>query len=153
MEEFQLLPHKPEYKVHFEKLNKAWLEEYFTVEPIDRWVLENPEEAILSAGGKIFFVKYRENIIGTVALMKIGDATFELTKMAVDKNYQGIGAGKFICLSAIDEARKLNASRLILYSQTLLKPAIGIYKQLGFSEIPLDNKYARADIKMEILLS
>jgi GNAT superfamily N-acetyltransferase len=153
MEEFQLLPHKPEYKVHFEKLNKAWLEEYFTVEPIDRWVLENPEEAILSAGGMIFFVKYRENIIGTVALMKIGHATFELTKMAVDKNYQGIGAGKFICSAAIDEARKLNANRLILYSQTLLKPAIGIYKQLGFSEIPLDNKYARADIKMEILLS
>jgi ribosomal protein S18 acetylase RimI-like enzyme len=152
MEKFQLLPFKQEYKVHFENLNKAWLDKYFSVEPIDRWVLENPEEAILKEGGKIFFVSYQKKIIGTVALKRVDDKVYELTKMAVDSNYQGIGAGKFICSAAIEEAMKLDASKLILYSTTSLKPAIGLYKQLGFSEIPLDTKYARADIKMEIIL-
>jgi GNAT superfamily N-acetyltransferase len=150
MKEFQLLPYRPEYKVYFEKLNKAWLEKYFTVEPIDKWVLENPEEAILKDCGKIFFVSYQEKIIGTVALMKVAENAYELTKMAVDENYQGIGAGKFICSAAIAEARKLKANKLILYSQTMLKPAIGIYRQLGFVETEVDSKYARADIKMEI---
>ncbi|HEY0055396.1 MAG TPA: GNAT family N-acetyltransferase [Pedobacter sp.] len=152
MKDFQLLSYKPEYKIHFEKLNKAWLEKYFSVEAIDKWVLENPEEAILKDGGKIFFVSLNDKIIGTVALMKVADQVFELTKMAVDEKYQGIGAGKFICLAAIDEGRKLGASKLNLYSQTNLKPAIGIYKKLGFVEVTIDTKYARADIKMEILL-
>lgn len=34
--DFKLLEYKSEYKIHFEQLNKAWLNEYFTVEPIDK---------------------------------------------------------------------------------------------------------------------
>jgi ribosomal protein S18 acetylase RimI-like enzyme len=145
--------YRPEYQPYFEQLNKAWLEEYFTVEPIDRWVLEHPEEAILKEGGRIYFAGLEGEIIGTVALKRVGPEVFELTKMAVDKAYQGRGAGKLLCRTAIEKAKELGAHRLILYSQTSLAAAIGIYREIGFREIPLEpGKYARADIKMELLL-
>ena len=45
----------------------------------------------------------------------------------------------------------LKAERVVLYSQTALKPAIGIYRKLGFTEIPFEKGvYKRADIKMEL---
>ena len=46
--EMQIIPYAPELQIHFEKLNKRWLEEYFVVEPIDRQVLENPQQYIIA---------------------------------------------------------------------------------------------------------
>jgi GNAT superfamily N-acetyltransferase len=150
--EIRILPYRPEYRIYFEKLNKAWLEEYFEVEPIDAYVLSNPEEAILKDGGSVLFAALDEKIIGTVALKYVSPGVYELTKMAVDKAFQGIGAGKLLCVAAIEKARSLNASELILYSQSSLKAAVGIYYKLGFNPIPLDSVYKRADIKMQLTL-
>lgn len=142
--------YRPEHQHHFERLNKAWLEEYFSVEPLDRWVLEHPDEAILSNGGNIFFAESEGKVIGTVALRWLENGVLELTKMAVDKNFRGRGAGKALCLHAIQEARAMNASRLILFSQTTLETALHIYRQCGFQEIPIEKGvYSRADVKME----
>ncbi len=149
-----ILPYRPELQVHFERLNKAWLEAYFKVEPIDAYVLGNPEEAILKDGGAILFAAYGDKIVGTVALKYIEPGLYELTKMAVDETYRGLGAGKAICAAAIDKARELGATKVLLYSQTGLQAAIGIYRKLGFVEIPLEKgKYERADIKMELPLA
>jgi ribosomal protein S18 acetylase RimI-like enzyme len=150
---FKLLNYQSDYQKYFEAFNRAWLETYFSVEPIDEWVLQHPEEAILNDGGAIYFAEFDSRIIGTVALKRIDSESFELTKMAVDKPYQGLGAGKFLCREAVAHAKKLGAQRLVLYSQTCLAPAIGIYKALGFKEIPLDQKYQRADIKMELIMN
>ena len=51
------------------------------------------------------------------------------------------------------EAKRLNMTKIILYSNTILESAIHLYKKLGFEEIPLENSlYTRSDIKMEINL-
>lgn len=147
----KIVPYKPEYQPHFESLNKAWLNKYFRVEPIDEWVLANPEEAILKDGGMILFAEHDNQIIGTAALKLHEPGTYELTKMAVDEAFQGLGAGKLLCSAVINEAKALKAKRVILYSQTALKPAIGIYRKLGFTEITFEKGvYKRADIKMEL---
>lgn len=149
----EILDYQPEYQPYFEKFNKAWLEEFYQVEPIDEWVLGNPEEAILKDGGRIYFACYQGNIVGTVALKLMEPGVYELTKMAVDKRWQGIGAGKFLCRTAIEKARDLGAEKVILYSHTGLIRAISIYRSLGFTEMELEpGKYARADIKMELPL-
>jgi ribosomal protein S18 acetylase RimI-like enzyme len=148
-----IVPYSPGLKAYFERFNKAWLEAYFRVEPIDAYVLEHPEEAILADGGIILFAGYEQKIIGTVALKYLEPGLYELTKMAVDEAYRGIGAGKILCAAAVDKARELDAAKVILYSQTSLKAAIGIYRKLGFTEIPLESGvYERADIKMELPL-
>jgi N-acetylglutamate synthase-like GNAT family acetyltransferase len=149
--ELQIVDYKPEYQPYFEKFNNAWLEEYFTIEPLDKWVLENPEEAILKDGGKIWFAASGSTIIGTVALRYIQDGVYEMTKMAVDKTYRGGGAGKFLCQAAIDKSREMGMNKLILFSNRVLANAIHIYNKLGFVEIPVEpGTYKRADIMMEI---
>ena len=149
--ELQFIDYKPEYQPWFEKLNKAWLEEFFVVEDFDKYVLENPEEAILNQGGKIYFAAAGDTIVGTVGLRYIEDGVYELTKMAVDKNYHGSGAGQFLCKSCIDKAREMGMDRLVLWSNRQLQNAIHIYHKLGFMEIPVSpGTYHRANIMMEI---
>ncbi|HSH65768.1 MAG TPA: GNAT family N-acetyltransferase, partial [Bacteroidia bacterium] len=73
------------------------------------------------------------------------------TKMAVDKQTRGLGAGKLLCKAAIEEAQRLHAHTLILYSQTQLENVIAIYRKMGFQELTLEKGiYERADIKMGI---
>jgi hypothetical protein len=55
MTKTEIIEYEASYQPDFERLNKAWLEEYFTIEPIDRYVLEQPEEAILKPGGIIMY--------------------------------------------------------------------------------------------------
>jgi len=149
--ELQLVDYQPQYQPYFEKFNKAWLEEHFTVEPLDKWVLENPDEAILKSGGKIYFVQSDDVIVGTVALRYIEDGVFELTKMAVARDFRGGGAGQFLCKAGIEKARELGMRKLILFSNRVLANAIHIYNKLGFTEIPVEpGTYKRADIMMEI---
>lgn len=148
-----IIDYEPPYAAYFERFNKAWLEAYYTVEPIDRYVLENPEEAIIRPGGRILFAEYEGKIIGTVALKPVSPGVYELTKMAVDEAARGLGAGKRLCEAAIQEAKRLHAHKLILYSQTRLVTAIAIYRRMGFTEIPLEpGAYQRADIQMELPL-
>ncbi|QEC53003.1 acetyltransferase (GNAT) family protein [Anseongella ginsenosidimutans] len=148
-----IVKYKPEYQPHFERLNKAWLNKYFEEEPVDKWVLSHPEAAILQDGGAILFARHEEQIIGTVALRVIQPGIAELTKMAVDEAFQGLGAGSQLCKAAIEEARALQFNRLILYSSTRLARAIGIYRKLGFKEIPAEKgAYKRCDIKMELTI-
>lgn len=143
--------YQPAYQPHFERLNKAWLTKYFELEPIDEFVLTRPEEAILRDGGEILFAVKDGEIIGTVALKKINEETMELTKMAVDERFQGLGAGKLLCKTAIERARSRQIKRLILFSQTFLKPALSIYRKCGFRDIPVaPGHYRRADVMMEI---
>ena len=59
------------YADHFKRLNLVWLERYFQVEPIDRAVLSNPEEAIIKPGGMIFFALLDGAVVGTCALIKL----------------------------------------------------------------------------------
>ena len=147
----KIVDYKLEFQPDFERLNKAWLNKYFQVEPVDELVLTNPEEAILKNGGKILFAEYNNQIIGTAALKLHEPDTYELTKMAVDEAFQGLGAGKLLCSAAINEAKALKAKRLILYSHTALTPAISIYRKLGFTETTFEKGvYKRADIKMEM---
>jgi len=149
----KIISYRPAYQKHFERLNKAWLNKYFEVEPLDEKLLAQPEETILKNGGQILFVEYQGQIIGTVALVFIKHGVYELAKMAVDESFQGLGAGTFLCRSAIEKAKELNYERLILFTNSKLKTAINIYHKLGFKAIPLgEQQFKRAEIKMELLL-
>ncbi|HEX2716632.1 MAG TPA: hypothetical protein VHM67_03070 [Gemmatimonadaceae bacterium] len=54
---------------------------------------------------------------------------------------------------AAHPARSLGASQVELYSNTVLKPAISLYRSLGFVEVPLPhNDFERANIKMVLSL-
>lgn len=146
----EIIAFESRYRDDFKRLNVAWLQRYFHVEPIDEQVLSNPERDILSSGGAILFARLYDQIVGTVALKREGDAEFELTKMAVDEAFQGRGFGKRLLDAACDHAKALGAPRVILYSQRALRAAVTMYAKYGFEEVPLtDKRYSRCDIKMQ----
>jgi ribosomal protein S18 acetylase RimI-like enzyme len=136
----------------FEKFNRDWIEHFFWMEPIDIEVLQNPEEHIISKGGTILMAIVNQEIAGTVALKFVEQGVYEFTKMAVDKKFRGQKVGLILAEEAIKKANLLKAKKIILYSNTVLAPAIQLYKKLGFVEIPLDGPYKRSNIKMELPL-
>jgi GNAT superfamily N-acetyltransferase len=151
----KIIAYNPQYAEDFKNLNIAWLEKYFWVEPHDEEVLGKPEKYIIEPGGTIFFVLEGEEAIGTVALMKIEEGIFELTKMAVTPKAQGKKIGQKLMAHTVEYAKNQNWKKLIIYSNRKLENAIYIYKKYGFKEIPIEenNPYARGDIKMELELS
>jgi GNAT superfamily N-acetyltransferase len=152
-QDVKIVSYKPEYQPAFESLNRAWIEKYFWIEPIDVEVLQNPEQKILEAGGEIFLAVLESQAVGVVALKRVDEAIFEFTKMAVDETRQGKGIGEKLAIVAIAKAREKNATKIILYSNKKLVAAINLYRKLGFVEVDLDGAYKRSDIKMELTLS
>ena len=151
MEACEIIDYDQRYDKDFASLNKAWLQKYFVVEPIDEEIFANPKEYIIDSGGYIFFVRVCDEIAGTFALIKLEDGVFELSKMAVAEEFQGKKIGNKMLEFSLQKAKELKAKKVILYSNKRLKPAIHLYKKFGFKEVPLGNvEYERADIKMEI---
>lgn len=151
--DINILSYQPGHQPWFEKLNRAWIEQYFWMEPVDFDVLQHPEIHILEKGGFIFMAQHEIEFAGTVALKKAADHVYEFTKMAVDEKFRGKKIGEALAFAAIRKAKEMKAEKIILYSNTKLAPAIALYKKLGFNEVPLDGPYQRSDIKMELTLT
>lgn len=139
---------------YFRDLNLEWIEKYFEVEEYDKKVLESCEENIISKGGFIFFAKSNNNILGTFALIKKSQNCLELNKMAVKKIYRGKGIGNIMIQYAINFAKKNDWKKIILYSNTILKNSIYLYRKYGFNECMIEkNKpYLRSNIKMVLFI-
>ena len=150
--ELTILEYRPEYQMWFEKFNRDWIEKYFWMEPIDFAVLQKPEEHIIKKGGAILMASCDREMAGTVALKYVQPGVYEFTKMAVDERFRGQKIGLLLSEAAIIKARQLGAHKIILYSNTVLAPAISLYRKLGFKEVPVDAVYERSDIKMELTL-
>jgi len=66
---FRIVDYAPRWRGDFARLNIEWLERWFTVEPIDREVLGDPETHILAPGGHVLFaIDEHDRVVGTVAL-------------------------------------------------------------------------------------
>jgi GNAT superfamily N-acetyltransferase len=148
----EMIEYQPEHQPWFEKFNRQWIEEYFWMEPIDFEILQHPDEYIISKGGKILVALCNKEIAGTVALKYVDPTTYEFTKMAVDSKFRGLKVGQALGEEAIAKAKSLGATKIILYSHTVLVPAVSLYKKLGFIEVPVDGPYKRSNIKMELNL-
>lgn len=144
-----------QYADAFYTLNIEWLETFFYVEDYDREVLSKPQKHIITPGGHIFFALEGNTVVGTVALLKRGEHSFELTKMAVLPAARGKRIGQLLMQYCIDFAKEHDFKKLFLYSHRKLANAIHIYKKYGFVEIPLEqpNPYERSNIKMEYFFS
>ena len=134
-EEVEIIDYKPKYRTYFKKLNLEWLKKYFSVEPLDEKILSHPEEEILKPGGQIFFARLDGEIVGTVALIKHSDDTYEIAKMAVTEKAQGRQAGKKLALLAIDRAKSLGAHTVLLKTNPKLEVANKLYNRLGFVQV------------------
>lgn len=158
---FAIVDYQPCHRAAFAALNYAWIEQYFTIEAADRESLDHPEDKILAPGGAILMAVQSTSAsaaaapaaIGTCALIPMANSGFELAKMAVAPQWQGHGVGRLLGTAAIARATDLGARRLWLESNTVLGPALALYRNLGFQVVPqAPSDYARSNIQMSLTL-
>jgi N-acetylglutamate synthase-like GNAT family acetyltransferase/DNA-binding MarR family transcriptional regulator len=152
-QQVEIIDYSTEFHEDFKRLNYEWIEKYFKLEENDHQSLNNPYEKILKPGGHIFMARYNGEIVGTCALIKINDDTYELAKMAVKESARGKNIGWLLGQATANKAHELGAKKVFLESNTLLEPAINLYHKLGFQKVVgQPSPYERCNIQMELKL-
>ncbi|WP_343692196.1 bifunctional helix-turn-helix transcriptional regulator/GNAT family N-acetyltransferase [Chitinophaga sp.] len=151
----RIVDYTPAYQQAFRDLNEEWITTYFKMEAADYKALDHPDEYILDKGGYILVALDGEVPVGVCALIKMDDPLYEyeLAKMAVSPKAQGKSVGYKLGSAIVEKARSLGAKNLYLESNTILKPAIGLYQKLGFKKVAgRATPYERCNIQMELIL-
>lgn len=102
-------------------------------------------------GGEIFLALYKDEVVGTCALIKSKNENFdfELAKLAVLTKVQGLKLGLLLSRAVINEAKNRGGKTIFLETNSALTPAVSLYKKLGFEEIPnFKSKYKRVNLVM-----
>ncbi|WP_245189409.1 GNAT family N-acetyltransferase [Lunatimonas salinarum] len=147
-------PFSPELAPYFLQINRQWIESFFSMEAFDREQLENPLDNIVHAGGQVWFAEWQGKIVGTVAVKVLHDGSYELIKMGVLPEAQRNHLGRKLVEEALAWTKARGAPKIVLYSNSVLAPAIALYRKMGFQETPIEpGKYARCDIKMEMVFT
>jgi putative acetyltransferase len=148
-----IIDYEDKYHEDFQSLNLEWLEKFNLVESHDLEVLNQPREIVIDRGGFIFLLKDNDAIIGTAGIFKVNDEEFELIKMYVAPEYRGKKYGEILLQHCIAKAKEINASKIILYSNSRLQTAIRMYEKFGFKHVDAVNTpFETADVKMEMVL-
>lgn len=150
----RIVDFEPRHAAAWKALNEAWITRHFAIEPADALVLGDPEGEILAKGGHIFMAEDAGGEpIGCVGLKAMDDGGFEVVKMTVSEAARGAGLGRDLMRACIDRARSLGAPRLYLETNAGLGPALGLYRAMGFVDMPSrDTPYARCDVWMQLPL-
>lgn len=151
----EVVTYRDEWRGEFERLNREWIETWFTLEEADRATFRDPSDKIIAPGGQIFFVVEDGKVLGTCAVVRHRPDVHEIAKMAVAPEARGRGYGDLLMDAAVAFSRQSGARRVVIVSNTKLAPAIRLYQKHGFVRVPLapDEEYARADIRLERELS
>lgn len=149
----RIVAYRPEHQAAVRDLNVAWLRQHFSVEPRDERDLGDPATHILAKGGVIFMAELDGRVVGTCSLLREDDGSYELAKMAVDESARGRGVGRALAEAVIERARGMGITRLELYTNSILVPAVQLYRSLGFVDAPLEHSvYGRANMRMVLSL-
>ncbi|MBK8522495.1 MAG: GNAT family N-acetyltransferase [Chitinophagaceae bacterium] len=87
-------------------------------------------------GGGIILCKTMDEYIGCAGIRKIDSNTAELKRMFIKPAWQKLGIGKTLLEKAVELARELNYTTIRLDTLNYMTPAIKLYKNYGFYEIP-----------------
>jgi putative acetyltransferase len=146
----EIVEFAPEQAAAFRALNEAWISKYFVIEATDREVLDDPQGKIVALGGRIFMALKEGRAVGCAALLKMADGGYEVAKMTVAEEMRGSGLGRELMQRCIDAGAEDGVPRLYLETNSSLAPALGLYRAMGFADLPQrDTPYARADVFME----
>lgn len=78
--------------------------------------------------------KRTDEIIGASSIIN-NNGIYQVKTLAVTKEYQGRGIGRYLMDKMVHELRKLGAKKVILNAK---EP--GFYERVGFTESPIDTK-------------
>jgi len=149
--QIKIVPYRPDHAAAWVSLNEYWiLAGGYALEAKDRLVLDDPEGSILSNGGVIFIAERDGEAVGCCSLMAMPDGGFEVGKMAVAADAQGLGLGRRLLDACEAHARAAGAPRLYLETNSAQTHAIALYRRFGFIDLSAQpTPYARCNVWME----
>jgi putative acetyltransferase len=148
-----IIDFEDKYAAGFRQLNLEWLQQYNLTEAHDLEILNDPRGTIIGSGGCIFLAMEQDTIAGCAGLMKTKHNEYELVKMTVAEAFRGRGISKLLLGHCMEKAKQLRAKKITLLSNHQLVTALHLYKQFGFTNVPVDHSpFELADVKMELVL-
>lgn len=148
----KIIEYSQQHQPDFYALNAAWIEQFYALEEEDRRFLADPKRYIIDSGGMVFVLLEHGKAAGVCGVMKMDGDTYELVRMSVDAEHRGKGYGEALVSHACEWAAGQGGKQVILETGSALKPAIALYKRLGFEHYQPDPQHrsglARADVFM-----
>ncbi len=86
--------------------------------------------------GALFIAYVDSEVAGCAALRPLGDGAGEMKRLYVRPDYRGVGLGDRLVNAVIEAARQAQLQHLRLDTLPSMTPAQGLYRKLGFVEIP-----------------
>jgi putative acetyltransferase len=140
----------PRHSADFVRLNELWISEHFALEQADRALAADPMK-IVRDGGHILARVEDGRVVGVCALFKESEDRYQLARMAVEPAERGKGYGDELVAAALAKAKQKGARSIYLLSNTVLTPALALYRKYGFRTVSQGRHpvYARCDVVME----
>jgi putative acetyltransferase len=113
----------------------AWLNIDLSFQHFDD-ELRELKKMYAAPNGGVIVCKEEHEFIGCVGIRKIENDIAELKRMFIKPAYQKQGIGKVLLEKAVELAKTLNYKVIRLDTLNYMTPAINLYKQYGFYEIP-----------------
>jgi putative acetyltransferase len=150
----RIVDFEPRHAEAWKSLNEAWISRHFAIEPSDREVLDDPVGKVIGIGGVVLMAEDGGGAaIGCVGLKPVPaehGGGLEVIKMTVSEAARGSGLGRVLMQACIDRATAMGAARLYLETNSALGPALGLYRAMGFKDLPAqDTPYQRCDVWMQ----
>ncbi|MNP08997.1 putative N-acetyltransferase YvbK [compost metagenome] len=97
------------------------------------------------------YLAFRENeLVGEFVLIHTHPQTIEIVNIAVTEGYQGQGIGRTLILTAIEEAKKLNASIIEIGTGNSGIKQLKLYQKCGFRIFGIDPDFFVRNYEEEI---
>lgn len=153
----RMLPYAASLAPIFDHLNRAWIEEFFTIEPLDELMLTKPQQTIIDKGGEIWFAALDDKVVGACALLSMSTGIYEFSKLGVDASARGKGVARALLHHCRERAIAMGGHTLRILTNRSLVAANTLYQSEGFIEIEMtpaqQQRYTRADIMYNLALA
>jgi DNA-binding MarR family transcriptional regulator/N-acetylglutamate synthase-like GNAT family acetyltransferase len=131
-----VLDYNPALNQHFYELAGPWLTEELngSLKEEGGITLETPEAEHFMNGGFIFYARYKDQIVGFVALKRLDEQAFEFTWPYIHPNYHKLEIEKIFLERCI--CRCIENQAIELWSQTSIRKteAYELFRTMGFED-------------------
>ena len=98
--------------------------------------INNLAEMYCEPNGGLILASVNSKTVGVVGIRKFENKDCELKRMFVKEDFRNLGIGRLLLENAIELAKKLNYDTIKLDTSDIMKPAIKLYTDNGFKELP-----------------